>query len=117
MKFLLLIHNTADGDEVLEAALGRPDDRDSTHAGVVAELAASGELLQISALEYDRTLVRRTESGPTAITDGPFTESREIVGGFYLIDVGGLDRAVEIAGRLEEARFAPVEVRALASDG
>ncbi|BDZ52170.1 hypothetical protein GCM10025867_44110 [Frondihabitans sucicola] len=114
MKYLLLIHNTAAGDASLESHLGEPGDRDQAHARLCAELSASGELLDTSALEYDRTLVRGGADGPRAVTDGPFTEAREIVGGYYLVDVASLDRAVEIAGRFVESRFAPVEIRALA---
>lgn len=113
MKFLILIHNTADGDAAIESDLGRPGDRDRTHAALSAELEARGELVETSALSYDRTLVRRTAAGVTAVTDGPFAEAREVVGGYYLVDVQGPERAVEIAGRLVEAEFAPVEVRAL----
>jgi hypothetical protein len=114
MKYLLLIHNTADGDAEIESHLGDPNDRDRTHAAVCAELEASGELLDTAPLEYERTLVRRTGEGVTTVTDGPFAEAREIVGGYYLVDVASLDRAVDIAGRFVEGGFAPVEVRALA---
>lgn len=55
--------------------------------------------------------MRRTDR--LLVTDGPFTESKEMVGGFYIIDVESIDRAVEIAGRLEETTFSQVEVRAL----
>jgi hypothetical protein len=114
MKYLLLIHNTAEGDAAIESHLGEPGDRDRTHAAVCAELEASGELIATAPLEYDRTLVRRGDAGVTAVTDGPFAEARELVGGYYLVDVADLDRAVEIAGRFVESRFAPVEIRALA---
>jgi len=114
MKFLLLIHNTADGDAAIESRLGAPGDRDATHAAVIDELRASGELLDTAPLAYERTLVRRGAAGVSAVTDGPFAEAREIVGGYYLVDVRDLDRAIEIAGRFVEADVVPVEVRAIA---
>ena len=56
--------------------------------------------------------MRRTDDR-LLVTDGPFTESKEMVGGFYIVEVESIDRAVEIAGRLEETKFSPVEIRAL----
>jgi hypothetical protein len=114
MKFLLLIHNTAEGDATLESRLGEPGDRDATHAAVTRELRESGELLDTAPLTYERTLVRRAPAGVTAVKAQPLGEAGAIVGGYYLVDVRDQSRAVEIAGRFAEAEFAPVEVRALA---
>ena len=47
------------------------------------------------------------------MTDGPFAETREQLGGFYLIDAADLDEAIEIAGRLPGARKGTIEVRAI----
>lgn len=115
MKYLLLIHNTAEGDASIESHLGEPGDRDQTHGSVIRELQETGELLDTAPLDYERTLVRSTPEGVTSVTDGPFAETRELVGGYYLVDVETLDRAVQIAGRFVESGFAPVEVRALAN--
>jgi hypothetical protein len=49
--------------------------------------------------------------------DGPFCESKEWVGGYYVVDVTDIERAIEIAGRFVEARFSPVEVRRLVHSG
>ncbi|RKR76590.1 YciI family protein [Frondihabitans australicus] len=54
----------------------------------------------------------RVRDGETVVTDGPFTESRETVAGFDLIDVETLDEALEIAAAHPMARFGRVEVRA-----
>jgi hypothetical protein len=110
VKFLLLIHNTEEGDAALDT-----EERDRTHAAVCAELAPSGELLDTAPLDYERTLVRQEPGGVAAVTDGPFAEAREIVGGYYLIDVQDRARAVSIAARFVEGRYAPVEVREIAT--
>lgn len=55
--------------------------------------------------------VVRTTSGQVAITDGPFAEAKEYVGGFTVIDVTDLDAALHWAGRVSTATGLPVEVR------
>jgi hypothetical protein len=45
------------------------------------------------------------------VTDGPFTETREQLGGYFLIDAANLDEAIEIAGRIPAAKKGTVEVR------
>ncbi len=45
------------------------------------------------------------------MTDGPFAETREQLGGYYLVDVDNLDQAIEIAGRIPGARIGTIEVR------
>jgi hypothetical protein len=54
----------------------------------------------------------QVKDGVPAVTDGPFTESKEVLAGYYLLDCT-LERATELAARLPEARYSPVEVRAL----
>lgn len=53
----------------------------------------------------------RVRNGTPETTDGPFAETREQLGGFYLIDADNLDQAIEIAGRIPSARDGCVEVR------
>jgi hypothetical protein len=56
------------------------------------------------------TSVRERE-GKRLITDGPFAETREQLGGYYLIDVANLDEAIDIAGRIPGVRKGTVEIR------
>ena len=56
------------------------------------------------------TSVRLTE-GERLVTDGPFAETKETLGGYYLIDVEHLDDAIEAAARCPGARYGTVEVR------
>jgi hypothetical protein len=53
----------------------------------------------------------RIENGRTVTTDGPFTETKEQLGGFYLIECENLDQAIEVAGRIPVAERGTVEVR------
>jgi hypothetical protein len=53
----------------------------------------------------------RVRNGKTAITDGPFAETREQLGGYYLIEAKDLNEATAIAARIPGARFGSIEVR------
>jgi hypothetical protein len=53
----------------------------------------------------------RVRNGKTLTTDGPFAETRETLGGYYLIDAKNLDEATAIAARIPGARYGCVEVR------
>lgn len=53
----------------------------------------------------------RVRDGKTLTTDGPFAETREQLGGYYLIDAKNLDEATAIAARIPSARFGSIEVR------
>jgi hypothetical protein len=53
----------------------------------------------------------RVRDGETLTTDGPFAETKEQLGGFYLIDVASLDEALEWAAKIPTARTGSVEVR------
>jgi len=111
MKYMLLIYGNQDawndltenGREALDAA----------HRDVLAELTASGEIVLSNELDTTAAKVVRRTGGRVMVTAGPFAETREMVGGFYIVDVASLERAVEIAGRLEETTFSLVEIRAL----
>lgn len=58
----------------------------------------------------DATLVRR-RNGELLVTDGPFTESKEWIAGYDIIECADLDEAIEIAGRHPMARFGRIEIR------
>jgi hypothetical protein len=53
----------------------------------------------------------RTREGKGVVTDGPFAETREQLGGYFMIDARNLDEAIEIAGRIPAGRFGTVEIR------
>jgi hypothetical protein len=53
----------------------------------------------------------RVRDGKTAVTDGPFAETREQLGGYYLIEAKDLDEATKIAARIPSARIGCIEIR------
>lgn len=77
-----------------------------------AELQQRGLLLRAESLRTDDHAVRLTaQSGKPQMLDGPFAEAKEMVGGFYLIDVATRDEAVAIASCCPAVNFASIEVR------
>jgi hypothetical protein len=82
------------------------------HRGLLAETRANGELLAADGLTTGQARVVQVKDGVPAVTDGPFTEAKEFLAGYYLLDCS-LERATELAARLPEARYSPIEVRAL----
>ncbi len=75
-------------------------------------LKASGELLGGDALEPTPMATSvRVRGGDVLLTDGPFAETREQLGGFFLIQAPDLDRAIEVARRIPAAKYGTIEVR------
>ena len=113
MKYLVLIYRNPESRQMWEAMSAT--DRDTgldVYRELNAELAASGELVATEALTYPedgRQVIRRPDG--SIASDGPYAEVKEHLAGFYLLDVAGLDRAVQIAGRIPEADMGLVEVR------
>ena len=76
------------------------------------ELQARGQLLAAQSLRPDEHAVRvSTPEGKPLLRDGPFAEAKEMIGGFFLIDIATREEAVAIARRCPAARWATVEVR------
>lgn len=77
-----------------------------------ADLQTHGQLLAVQSLRTDDEAVRiSAHAGAPQLRDGPFTEAKEMIGGFFLIDVASREEAVAIASRCPAARWATVEVR------
>jgi hypothetical protein len=78
----------------------------------VESLRAGGHLVVTYALQSTRTAATvRVRDGRRLVTDGPFGEAKELVGGFFLIDVRDRDQALELASRWPSARLGAIEVR------
>lgn len=76
------------------------------------DLNAKGQYLHASPLHPVATATSvRVRDGRRLVTDGPFAETREQLGGFYLIEAKDLDEAINIAERIPPARFGTVEIR------
>ncbi len=109
MQYALLIYTTPDATDGLS---------DEENAAISAEYfavrAESGMVggAQLQPIETATTV--RVNDGRTLTTDGPFADTKEILGGFYLLEADDLDRALELAARVPAARMGgSVEVRAL----
>lgn len=109
MKYLLLIYF----DEVWQKLA--PAERQEVYWGqtrLAEELTASGKYLGGNPLHpVSTTTTVRVRDGKRLLTDGPFAETREQLGGYMLIDVADLDEALAIAARGPVARVGMVEVR------
>ena len=82
--------------------------------GLCHEIDARDQYLAASPLHSVETATSvRVRDGRRLVTDGPFAETREVLGGYYLIDVPSLDDAVAIAARHPGARVGTVEIRAV----
>ncbi len=76
------------------------------------DLAKSGRQKAGAPLEPTATATTvRLRGGKTAVTDGPFAETKEQLGGYYLVEAKDLDEAIGIAARIPSARFGCIEVR------
>jgi hypothetical protein len=106
MKYILLIHH----EEVLDE-----DERQALLAesvGLANQLHETKQYLDAAPLRPSSETVSVTvRNGKRLVTDGPFAELREQIGGYFLIDARNLDEAVDIAGRIPGARIGTVEVR------
>ena len=80
----------------------------------VEELRRSGHLIAAEPLQSARTAATvRVRRGKVSITDGPFAETKETVGGFFVIEAADRDEAIRIASRWPSARLGSIEVRPL----
>lgn len=107
MRYMLLIY--AD-----ENAWTDPERREcyGESAQLCHELAQKGQYVSASPLQSVATATSvQVRGGKRTVTDGPFAETREQLGGYFMIDAKNLDEAIEIAGRIPGARKGTVEVR------
>lgn len=107
VRYMLLIYgdeNALDERERVECY------RESTE--LAHQLDAAGQYLAAAPLQGTPSAISvRVRDGKRLVTDGPFAETREQLGGYFLVDAANLDEAVGIAGRIPMARRGTVEVR------
>ena len=107
MKYMLLVYLD---EQVLSEAERAQCYIES--AQLTQELNANGQYLGAGPLQPTSMATSvRVRDGKRLVTDGPFAETREQLGGYFLIDVKDLDEAIDIAGRLPGARLGTVEIR------
>jgi hypothetical protein len=113
VRYLVLIYSNPESRAIWDR-MGN-DERSAgldAYAALDEELAASGELVVSEALAEPALTTRVTvRDGRALTTDGPFAETKELLAGFYLVEVPTRERAVRIAARIPEARLGLVEVR------
>ncbi len=110
MRFLCLAYE----EEQKLDSLSRPewDALRGETLAYVEVLRKSGHLLVTNALQRTRTAATvRVRDGATSVLDGPFAETREQLGGFFLIEARDRDEAIGLASRWPSARLGSIEVR------
>lgn len=107
MRYMLLVY----GDEqALDENEREECYEESTR--LVHQLDAAGQYLAAAPLHPTSTATSvRVREGKRLVTDGPFAETREQLGGYYLIDTNDLDEAIAIAARIPLARTGTIEIR------
>ena len=110
MQYLLLVYTDT---EMLEALPeGRFDSMMRECLGHADEMVSEGTLLGFQQLEEPATAKSvRIRNGRTSVVDGPFAETKEILGGFNLIEADSMEEAVRIAGEFPWAKVGCIEVR------
>lgn len=110
MKYLCLIYE----DETLWQRMPQ-DERERLYAEYSAfkeEIAKSGRLLDCNPLEPTSAAITvRLRNGKVSATDGPFAETKEQLGGYFLIEARDLSEAIQVAVKIPSARFGSIEVR------
>jgi hypothetical protein len=107
MKYLLLIYME---ENALNGAERQHCYAESTE--LAHHLKATGQFLATAPLQpVSLATSVRVREGKRLVTDGPFAETREQLGGFFMIDAANLDEAIGVAGRIPGARVGTVEIR------
>jgi hypothetical protein len=116
MQYLLLIYHSEQGFEKTTES-----DRAAVYqeySQLREELSAKGKFLggnQLAATTMATTV--RVREGKRVVTDGPFAETKEQLGGYFLVNANDLDEAIAIAARIPSARNGTIEVRPIAVRG
>jgi hypothetical protein len=107
MKYMLLIYGAENS--------WTPEEREACmieSMAICRELEAEGKWIASSPLHsVDTATSVRVRDGRRQITDGPFAETAEQLGGYYIIDVDNLDEAIAIAAKIPPAKKGTVEIR------
>jgi hypothetical protein len=107
MKYMLLIYMAGDAMDEAEREACYKESTQLAH-----DLHAKGHFLGANPLHPPSTATSvRVRDGNPILTDGPFAETREQLGGYFMIDAADLDEAIRIAARIPGARKGTVEIR------
>jgi hypothetical protein len=110
MRYLALIY--LNESELAAMPAGDLSDLNARHLDFNDGLRTTGNFIVAEALgPAQETKKLSTRTGKVHVTDGPFTEAKEVVAGFYLIEADTLQQATEIASRIPSAALGTIEVR------
>jgi hypothetical protein len=110
MKYLCLIYD--EESKLSSMPKGESDAFMGEYFAFTNAIKESGNYVGGEALEPVHTATTvRVRNGKLSTTDGPFAETKEQLGGYYLVDAKDLNDAIQIAGRIPSARLGCVEVR------
>jgi hypothetical protein len=112
VKYALLIYE----DEATMPSSGSPEGQDlyQKYLSFTKDISEEGINRAGEALHGTDTATSvRVRGGEVSVTDGPFAETKEQLGGFYLIEVDDLDKAIGVASRVPAAQTGSVEIRPL----
>jgi hypothetical protein len=106
MQFIALIYSTEGSDDVdMETLMGQ-------YQAFGQAVSEAGVMLAGEPLEAVSTATSvRVRNGKTQLTDGPFAETKEQLGGFYILECKDLDEATHWAAKIPSARYGTIEVR------
>jgi hypothetical protein len=110
MQYLLLIY----GEESRWRSIGEDEWKtiDAEYGALTRDLEAQGKYIGGNELQgTEAATTVRVRDGQVLTTDGPFAETKEALGGYYLIEADSLDEALEWAARIPNARDGMIEVR------
>jgi hypothetical protein len=110
MQYLLMIYRNEAEHAKMDAATRQTMMAD--YGAFTQSIIQSGNFKAGDALQPTATATTvRVRGGKTLTTDGPFAETREQLGGYYIVKAGNLDEATEIAARVPGAKMGSIEVR------
>ena len=110
MQYLLMIYSNQAEVSKMDAATGQKMMEE--YGAFTQSIVQSGNFKAGDRLQPTTTATTvRVRDGKTLTTDGPFAETREQLGGYYLVEAKDLDTALAIAARIPSARYGSIEVR------
>lgn len=113
VRYMLLIHH--DQESFRKRSEAERQGMIQESVWLAQQLHASGQYIGAAPLHpSEETRCVRVRDGRSVVTDGPFAETREQIGGYFLVDVKDLDEAIGIAARIPGARIGTVEIRPVA---
>src|SRR5438105_2270559 len=114
MKYLLLMY-------AAEADVPKtPEEQQVVMAewkAITSELEAAGVMISTGGLPQGTVTTVRVRDGKSLITDGPFAETHEQLGGYFLLDCKDLDEAIQWANKIPYAKYGSIEIRPLWGQG